>query len=73
MLRLDPGSAVETYRRALTVDNSLSNVWFNLANAYLKLGEEEEAARWLVVSKHFVPTLLSRIRVGSTTSGFLRA
>lgn len=48
-MRLDPGSAVETYGRALAVDNSLSNVWFNLANAYLKLGEEEEAARWLVL------------------------
>ncbi|CAN0267269.1 unnamed protein product [Ectocarpus sp. 12 AP-2014] len=47
VMRLDPGSAVETYRRALAVDKSLSNVWFNLANAYLKLGEEEEAATCL--------------------------
>ncbi|CAN0581917.1 unnamed protein product [Ectocarpus sp. 12 AP-2014] len=45
-MRLDPGSAVETYQRALAVDKSLSNIWFNLANAYLKLGEEEEAATW---------------------------
>lgn len=48
VLRLDPRSAVETYERALAVDNSLSNVWFNLANAHLKLGEEGEAARWYV-------------------------
>lgn len=48
-MRLNPGSAVETYGRALAVDNSLSNVWFNLANARLKLGEEEEAARWSVL------------------------
>eukprot|EP00903_Cladosiphon_okamuranus_P012524 g11727.t1 len=47
MLRLDPSSAVETYQRALAVDKSLSNVWFNLANAHLKLGEEREAARCL--------------------------
>ncbi|CAN0086278.1 unnamed protein product [Ectocarpus fasciculatus] len=47
VMRLDPASAVETYRRALAVDQSLSNVWFNLANAYLKLGEEGEAARCL--------------------------
>lgn len=37
---------METYKRALAVDKALSNVWFNLANAHLKLGEEEEAARW---------------------------
>lgn len=48
VLRLDPESAVKTYESALTVDPSLSNVWFNLANAYLKLGEEAEAARWWV-------------------------
>ena len=30
------------------MDPSLANVWFNLANAHLKLGEEEEAARWRV-------------------------
>lgn len=46
MLRLDPDSAVKTYKKALEVDGSLSNVWFNLANAHLKLGEEAEAARW---------------------------
>lgn len=46
MLRLDPSSAVESYKRALEMDPSLANVWFNLANAHLKLGEEEEAARW---------------------------
>ncbi|CAM9139765.1 unnamed protein product [Scytosiphon promiscuus] len=47
VLRLDPESAVKTYERALAVDPSLSNVWFNLANAYLKLGQESEAARCL--------------------------
>lgn len=48
VLRLDPSSAVESYGRALEMNPSLANVWFNLANAHLKLGEEEEAARWWV-------------------------
>lgn len=48
MLRLDPSSAVESYGRALEMDPSLANVWFNLANAHLKMGQEEEAARWWV-------------------------
>eukprot|EP00904_Undaria_pinnatifida_P002699 jgi/Undpi1/1242/HiC_scaffold_108.g14156.m1 len=47
VLRLDPSSAVESYGRALEMDPSLANVWFNLANAHLKMGQEEEAARCL--------------------------
>lgn len=48
VLRLDPAAAVGTYERALAVDPSLGNVWFNLANAHLKLDQQEEAARWCV-------------------------
>ena len=32
--------AVEVYRKTLSVDSSLSNVWFNLANSLLSIGDE---------------------------------
>lgn len=44
---LSPQDAVETYARALVVDPSLANVWFNKANAHLKLIQQEEAKECL--------------------------
>ena len=32
--------AVEVYRKTLDVDSNLSNVWFNLANSLLSIGDE---------------------------------
>jgi two-component SAPR family response regulator len=32
--------AVEVYRKTLSVDSSLSNVWFNLANSLRSIGDE---------------------------------
>lgn len=40
--RLSPAEAVEVYKRALALEAGLWNVWFNMANAYLKIGEKEE-------------------------------
>jgi hypothetical protein len=33
--------AVDVYKRVLALEDSLSNVWFNLANAQLSIGDEE--------------------------------
>ncbi|EWM30007.1 tetratricopeptide repeat family protein [Nannochloropsis gaditana] len=41
--RLCPAEAVEVYKRALALEAGLWNVWFNMANAYLKIGEKEDA------------------------------
>lgn len=41
------------------MDPSLANVWFNLANAYLQLGQEQEASRWWVL-EFCVPQVESR-------------
>ncbi|CAN0062152.1 unnamed protein product, partial [Choristocarpus tenellus] len=46
--RLNPFAAIESYKRALHENPMLANVWFNLANAHLKLEEKEEAVMWCV-------------------------
>ncbi|KAM3568190.1 hypothetical protein VYU27_009683 [Nannochloropsis oceanica] len=43
LTRLCPEEAVAVYKRALALEEGLWNVWFNLANAYLKLGLKAEA------------------------------
>ncbi|CAM9536165.1 unnamed protein product [Phaeothamnion confervicola] len=45
--RLAPEAAVVTYRRALALDPTLSNAWFNLATAHLKLRDRAAAAEAL--------------------------
>lgn len=42
LTRLCPEEAVAVYKRALALEEGLWNVWFNLANAYLKLGLKAE-------------------------------
>ena len=45
LTRLCPEEAVGVYRRALAVEEGLWNVWFNMANAHLKLGQKAEVGR----------------------------
>ena len=33
--------AVDVYKKVLALEDTLSNVWFNLANAQLSIGDEE--------------------------------
>ena len=43
--------------RALAVDAGLYNVWFNLANAYLKLDKKQEAVDALRRTLHLNPNV----------------